>query len=83
VSEHPGPELSQQLELSQQPEHSTRQPTADEYRVLAERLEHIRMLAGHVETPQDAADRKREVIAALRREREDDALRTDRSRFQS
>jgi hypothetical protein len=41
------------------------------------------MLAGHVETPQGAADRKREVIAALKREREDNALRTDRSRLRS
>jgi len=61
--------------------HSTQQPTAAEYTVLAERLEHIRMLAGDVETPQRAADRRREVIATLKREREDDALRADRSHF--
>jgi hypothetical protein len=39
------------------------------------------MLAGHVETPLRVADRRREVIAALKREREDDALRADRSHF--
>jgi hypothetical protein len=66
---------------SRQAAHSPRQPTADEYQVLAERLEHIRMLAGHVETPQRAADRKREIIAAVKREREVDALRADRSHF--
>jgi hypothetical protein len=74
VSKHSGPDPSQ-------PGHSTRQPTADEYKVLTQRLEHVRVLAGHVETPQGAADRRREVIAALKREREDDALRANRSRF--
>jgi hypothetical protein len=66
---------------SRQAAHTTRQPTAEEYRILAERLEHIRMLAGHVETPQGAADRRREVIAAVKREREDEAHGADRSHF--
>jgi hypothetical protein len=75
------PEL--ELDSATPPAHRPLQPTAEEYRVLTERLERIRMLAGDVETPERAAERRREVIATLKREREHGAPVASHSRFPS